>query len=104
MKYGHKTNAPRYKKRTHFPARNRPRYLASGMTETSNRSRHRLKDAALTLAVRGTTDTLGRMLWITEFAPEAHCGCCGQAIKRLRLNDRGRRRLALLKRRQEARK
>lgn len=82
----------------------RPNRTAAGMSKTLERKKRRrqrlgpskLSDDALALVVRGTTDKLGaqHMFRITRKT----CDCCGSKTGKLMLTDRGRDRLARLRR------
>jgi hypothetical protein len=78
----------------------RPNRLARGMQDTSDRSGHgfRLSSAALSLAVYGSTDNLARGInWNTAGSGRA-CPCCGQKVAAVVLSERGKQRLAFLRR------
>ncbi len=70
--------------------------LARGMSRNAKRSAE-----SVTLSVRGTLDELGRYIWFTERTKKV-CHCCGQRMVQLKLNDRGRQRLARLKKKRAA--
>lgn len=79
--------------------RRRPNKLAAGMNYTARRQRRSLTplaepDPVNTLCVRGTLDTLGAGIrWYTEQVACPHCGSKQNGPRRL--NDRGRRHLAI---------
>jgi len=84
--------------------RSRPNKLAKGMTRTFNRhdrSRSKVSDVALALAVKGTTDTLaGRFYYYMKLAQTnpTPCRCCGQlSPKKYILNSAGRNKLRVLR-------
>jgi hypothetical protein len=83
----------------------RPNRTAAGMSKTLERKKRRrqrlgpskLSDDALALVVRGTTDKLGAA-HVFRFTRKT-CECCGSKTGKLMLNDRGRERLARMRRR-----
>lgn len=76
----------------------RPTRAAAGMMNTSDRSKHYLTGDALTLAVNGTLDTLKGGYRFLVSPAATTCSCCGQRLNKWTLNERGRLRLARLKR------
>lgn len=81
--------------------RNRPTKLAKGMTKTFYRSNHRIhSDDANSLSVTGTLDKLHTLrFFYFEKATSATCPCCGNETRKYKLNEKGRRKLAAMKRR-----
>lgn len=82
---------------------------AAGMSYTTHRATrrkvHKLRQSegdVLTLSVRGTCDTLPSLAYMTAQSKRI-CPCCGQRVNARVLNERGKRRLAYLRRyRQQA--
>lgn len=86
----------------------RPSKLARGMMDTIHRTEliqrqrnfneiiSKLSDDARELAVRGTTDKLAGGLWLRTV--KVPCVCCGCKCRgQMVLNDKGRRRLRVLR-------
>jgi hypothetical protein len=72
----------------------RPNKTAAGMTRQGGFK----SDEARTLSVRGTLDSLAGMLnWSTQRSRRV-CRCCGQRVLAVVLSDRGRAKLARLRR------
>lgn len=84
---------------------NRHNKLAKGMTRTLYRSQmHKvncMKDAVISLTVRGTTDTLRGMFYLRQ---RKVCPCCGGKTGKWELNTAGRNRLRLARYRAEMKK
>lgn len=96
---------------------NRPNKTAAGMMKTHDRQkkqgrpekrvspsnpfypfRDAKEQAVNSLLVQGTTDKLGRGMWLYKTNRNGPiCPCCGQASTKWRLNDKGRAKLRRLK-------
>lgn len=77
---------------------------AAGMTYTNGRKpKPGYSDDALHLMVVGHTGHMNGLAYCTKRNSVKICPCCGQASNRLILNDRGKTRLRILRRRREAR-
>ncbi len=93
--------------------KSRPNKLALGMTRTWERTKDRLRpigtpraqlsDDALSLVVKGTNDKLTWMHhhYYTQRVDAKPCQCCGHVRKVWRLNDKGRRKLATMRKKCE---
>lgn len=84
--------------------RARPNKLSQGMTMTAERSGHVLYKSnqdASRLSVYGTCDKFAglRMSFYRKYAGQGKCLCCGQEVKKYRLNDSGRSYLSRLRKR-----
>lgn len=84
--------------------RSRPTKLSIGMSYTGFRSNHNFSKDALSLAVRGTNAKWSVLMFRVTSNDSGTCVCCGQKLRTLRLNDKGRLRLNSLKRRRAKRK
>lgn len=90
----------------------RPNKLAKGFTKNESRRKRKewvnlSRDNPIykkgyivnCLIVLGTCDKLGRNMWLFKTTKGgAICPCCNQASKKYRLNDKGRAKLARMKR------
>lgn len=77
----------------------RPNRNAAGMQANHFYSKHKTpkNDDVLTLMVRGTLDNIRGLSYSVKTVEVERCGCCGQVVRKLRLNDGNKQRLRLAK-------